>query len=293
MSSSSTQIQSGCYICGCARNCAQYLRPVFENVKKTGGLFSEYTVIIAYDDSSDNTLAILNELRGTINNKGCGNMIILQDTRPTSRMRTENIAAARNSIIRKIRELQCGRGTGVEYKYFIMMDLDDVCAKPINTAVLRGYFEESQLAKWDSLSFNLADYYDIWALSVGPYVLSCWHWNNNPMYQFMNRDIVVIMTEYVVGRLKALPADELLECYSAFNGFAVYKLSHFLDCSYDHNMFNSLKFVPQELIQANMAALGRPFYTYFEQDCEHRHFHFEAMMRNRAKIRISPLMIFG
>ena len=285
-----TTIQSGCYICGCARNCAQYLNSVFANIKKTGQLFLDYTVIIAYDDSTDNTLTILKSLRETYN---IPKMFILQDTNPSSRMRTENIAAARNSIINKIRLLQSASVISIDYKYFIMLDLDDVCAKPINTAVLREQFEESRLLQWDSISFNLSDYYDIWALSIGPYVISCWHWNNNPIYQFSNRDVVNIMTEYITRRLKSLRSDELLECYSAFNGFAIYKISHFLDCSYDHSFVSNLKCIPSDIIQGNMSVLKRQFYTYFTEDCEHRFFHFTAMMRNKAKIRISPLMIFG
>lgn len=275
---------SGCYICGCVRNCAAYLPRVFENIRNISTIFATTTIIIAYDESSDNSFAILQEFASQF-----PNLIILQNRNPMSRIRTENIANARNSILDEIRRIDCSDSS---YNFFIMMDMDDVCASPINVSVLSRYLSDSEVVRWDSLSFNRAEYYDIWALSIAPYLISCWHWNNNPMVQFMNRDVVVTMNNLVSNKLANLKQDELLECFSAFNGFAIYKLSHFLDCRYDYNIFSNLKLIPVSLIQHNITVLGKPFYTYFVEDCEHRHFHFQSIVQHRSKIRISPLLLW-
>ena len=49
-----------------------------------------------------------------------------------------------------------------------MMDTDDVCSKKINIEILRKHLLNND--KWDSLSFNRLDYYDIWALQYYPFI---------------------------------------------------------------------------------------------------------------------------
>ena len=50
-----------CCICGPVKNCGPYLRKVLENIEKIGSLFDDYSIIIYYDNSTDNTLEILKE----------------------------------------------------------------------------------------------------------------------------------------------------------------------------------------------------------------------------------------
>ena len=50
-----------CCICGPVKNCGPYLNKVLENIEKIGTLFNDYTIVIYYDQSSDNTLEILKE----------------------------------------------------------------------------------------------------------------------------------------------------------------------------------------------------------------------------------------
>ena len=52
-------ISYNCYICGCLLNCEKYLNNVFNNILKIGKLFNNYKVIVAYDDSNDESLNIL------------------------------------------------------------------------------------------------------------------------------------------------------------------------------------------------------------------------------------------
>ena len=50
-----------CCICGPVKNCAPYLKKVFENIEKIGSIFDDYKIVIYYDKSSDNSLELLKE----------------------------------------------------------------------------------------------------------------------------------------------------------------------------------------------------------------------------------------
>ena len=50
-----------CCICGPVKNCGAYLSKVLENIEKIGSLFDDYTILIYYDKSTDDTLKILKE----------------------------------------------------------------------------------------------------------------------------------------------------------------------------------------------------------------------------------------
>ena len=86
------------YICGCVLNCEKYLEKVFDNIKKIGSLFSEYKIIISYDNSTDKTLEILKKYEEVLP------VVILINERPISRIRTKNISDARNLIIDYIKD---------------------------------------------------------------------------------------------------------------------------------------------------------------------------------------------
>jgi len=132
---------------------------------------------------------------------------------------------------------------------------------------------------WDALTFNKQPYYDIWALSIYPYTFSCWHFQNNTQW---NKYINKIMT--------AVPKNSLIKCYSAFNGFAIYKTEKFLNCYYDGRL--RIDYIPPKLLQANIRASGPLKLNNSQEDCEHRFFHYSAIFKNGARIRISPEILF-
>jgi hypothetical protein len=240
--------------------------------------------VIAYDQSNDESLNILLDYQ-----KNYSNIEIIINKNEKSVYKTENIKNARNSILNFIKndvdkEL---------YNFFIMMDFDDVCEKSININVLEKYLHNNN--EWDSLSFNKYDYYDIWALSIDPYTVSCWHWSvkqNDSLY------VKNIMKDYIKNKLESLKEDELLECYSAFNGFAIYRKDKFINCVYNNNIFNSLGKIPINLIQNNINEINNITKKYNSinisllEDCEHRSFHLDAMFNYGARNRISPLYLF-
>ena len=152
---------------GCLKNCGKHLNKVLYNVESIGKLFKNYKIIIAYDKSNDNSLNILKK-RKNLNNK----IIIIENDKPLTKFRTQNIANARNSILNKI------RNNFKSYKYFIMIDCDNVCDKKINLNIFNEVMNKISL--WDSVSFITEPYNDCWALSFDPYIYSCWHWGNSP-----------------------------------------------------------------------------------------------------------------
>jgi len=290
---SKTSLQKKVYICGCVKNCAPYLEKVFMNIKKIGSLFDDYKIIIAEDLSTDNSKEILDLLKIKHNM----DVISVPENKYEDdfTMRSKKISNARNAIMNHMNELN-----NPDFQYFIMMDMDDVCAGFMDTNVLKYYLDKEEQVEdfyrgnWDSLSFNRNRYYDIWALSIDPYVFSCFHFPG-PI------NTVEVIRDYITKKINTVKTNELMECYSAFNGFAIYRRRKFVDCVYDWQIRNVNQIVSRELIEKNEKALGlkmslidmcHPLVNP-STDCEHRYFHMVATKKNNAKIRISPKCLFS
>jgi hypothetical protein len=267
-----------CCICGAVRNVAEYLDKIFSNMEKIGSLFDNYVIILYYDESSDNTLQKLKDYQ-IINSK----LKFYVNKTIVSNFRTQRIANARNGCLQMI------RANYSDYEMFIMMDCDDVCVADIKLDVLKKYLYKNS---WDSLSFNRSEYYDIWALSIRPYMFSFRHYNDE--LKVCNE-----MQKYITDLLSKVPENGLLKCASAFNGFAIYRTNKFLNCNYDGKV--RIDLIPKNYIYNNVLVNGQKieFKTYagteqsFYEDCEHRAFHLEAIHKNNARIRISPEILFN
>lgn len=266
------------FICGSVRNCGPYLNKVFENIEKVASVFDDYHIIMSVDDSKDNTVEILIEKQKQHTKE---KMDILINTNTLSNIRVENICNARNKYLVRMIEINNLLDDTEKINYFIVLDCDDVCSYSMNETVLKPYLNRTD---WDALSFNRNQYYDFWALSIEPYVYSCWHWNDA-------RKVIDDMRNYLKTRISELKEGELLPCHSAFDGFAIYRLDKFIDCKYNWNI--DIKIFSKEQIEQNIARIGSlPFTNNMFGDCEHRRFHLEAIHKNNAQIRISPLSIF-
>ena len=272
------------YICGCVKNCEKFLDKVFNNIDKIIPLYSGYKILIAHDNSDDNSLDALKEKQSKYNM----DLIHVHENNYIKdyTMRSKRISNARNEIINYIY-----KDNNDDFKYFIMMDMDEVCSGNMNIETLKYYITNH--SDWDSLSFNRRSYFDIWALSIEPFMLSCWHFPGG-------FDIVNKIKEYINEKLSNLKPDELLECVSAFNGFAIYKKDKFIGCQYDWQVYSNYDLISNEDIKKNEKALGTKFTineSYHQivnpvTDCEHRYFHMSAIEKNDARIRISPLFLF-
>ena len=272
------------YICGCVRNNGKYLEQVFQNIDKIIGEIDDYHIIMSYDSSHDNSLEIL---RRKLQHYGAKNMSIIEgDENSLSSIRTQNIAKARNRILDKIRQLKVVAAFA-EFAYFLMMDMDDICATPINMEGLCHIFEKERTEPlpWDAVSFHRDDYYDIWALSIHPFSFSCWHYPSG-------LKVVQTMKKYITRILNQTSnKDALLPCISAFNGLAVYRCSHFLNVHYEWDLEKTLEIIPRSYVETMTQKLHeRPIFHH--EECEHRFFHIRASQLNEARIRISPMKLF-
>lgn len=218
-----------------------------------------------YDNSTDEKLKMYQELYPD-------RFYCYVNTDPVSEFRTYNISKGRNICLSLMKEKYS------DYEYFIMMDCDNVCSDNLNQSVLLHYLSRND---WDSLSFNHPNgYYDPWALSKYPLFLGYNHFNNG--YN--------IYANYISNIIKKTPKDKLIPCFSAFNGFAIYRTNKFLNCYYSGEF--TLNYVPKKIIEKNIRATGRLRSRNVREDCEHRSFHFQAVRDNNARIRISPFYLF-
>jgi hypothetical protein len=278
----------GIIISGIVFQCAPHLEGVFQNIMKITTLFSDYRIVIEVDEGKDASLSILEAWKENLTPR-----MILIEGKKSSTVRTENIAIARNAAHKKIQEIvhqtaseqqeqQQQQPSSFEPRFFIVMDMDDVCIAPIKLPVLRHVLDNEHV--WDSVSFHRKPYYDIWALSYDPYFMSCFHWKENP---------VAFIKEKITQKLDTMPSNKFLPVLSAFNGFAVYRTDIFMRCVYDWRFQSTQKFLTPAMLSKNKQAMQpNVFKRTMEMDCEHRFFHMSAVFDHGARIQICPQLLF-
>lgn len=277
-----------CICCIPCRNVDKHLPKIFKNIEKLHKVFDKFNVCFFYDKSDDNTLEILTKFK---NKNEYVNILINNES--LLKYRTHRIAHARNELINYIKD------THYNYDYFIQMDCDKICSYPININVLKYHLN---LDNWDSLSFNRSglprghENYDIWALQYEPFIHHCHSYNGD-------LSIVHKMRADITKKLNNLSKGQLFHCYSAYNGFAIYKTTQFLNCKYDGE---TQKYFSDEKINNMLNIFKKKYnlnmkinYDYVDeshgggkQNCEHIGFHIQAIRANNAKIRISGERIF-
>jgi hypothetical protein len=278
-------IKNSC-ICLCVYNNEKGLPYVLNNIKKLDNIFNT-KILVFYDHSNDKSLSILNDYNNNNNNmeiiinnnkKSRTRMGLIMNNKKKSRARTENIAFARNKLLQLIRDKYN------KYEYFIMMDSNEyACVGDIKIDIIK---ETLSMNNWDCISFDReAGYYDTWALSFEPYIYSFFHFNNSGhVVSMMRNEFTILLNKYK-------QSDELMPVYSAFNGFAIYKTNKFLNCNYSANI--DLSLFPLESIKKEEKLTGESIIFRKTNDCEHRHFHLEAIKKNSALIRISTKSVFS
>ena len=270
---------------GAIYNCEQHIDPLFKNIQRIGRLFEQCSVVIAIDRGTDQSLEKLKEWQKKWTNTKF-QLFILEGEQTGSR-RTERLANARNRILTKLRELY----TVLKFNHFIIMDCDDVCSQPIRLEGLKNVFKKQQ--DWDAVSFigngsighNLSEnYYDYWALSIQPFVLSCWHFKEP-------HKIIEQMKQFLTQKINQSNG-QWIPCYSAFNGLAIYK-QRFLKYHYHWNVKDIVQFIPRDLYAMNIQQAESEFdINRQEDDCEHRYFHFSAVFKDKARIFVVPEQLF-
>ena len=233
---------------GCARNVARFLPRVLpaltqlaDELAGIGG----WRCTVYHNDSSDSTLRDLQDWAAD----GEGRQVV--DAHDARSDRVERLATGRDAVLATARE------DGADL--LVLADLDDKfpfdALRPDNLSALRRWLATDE---WDALSFSRKGlYYDISALRTDADPHFCWS------DELRGRDVERLQTKYW-QLLQQLPADQLLEVQSAFNGFAVYRVAAMRGCGYG----------------AKNAHGG--------EECEHVVLHQQMRGTNAARIRVAP-----
>ena len=269
--------KSGIYILGTVINSERFIDKVVGNFLKVAALFNDYRIVCFAGKSTDNTTGKLYSWRSLD-----ANIVILENITEVSGPRTSKISNARNSLLQYVKR----HNSNLKWKYFIMADMDDTNAAPIKTDILKFHFKKN--TEWDAVSFNRRWYYDLWALSIHPYLISCFHWDKlSLVLRKMQQAIDTALLNMSHG-------NDFLPCESAFNGFAIYKIEKFINCHYEWKFGAAFSLLTATQVTANAEALSPAKLSNVpnSEDCEHRFFHFQARSKNNARIVISKHMIF-
>lgn len=265
-----------CCICLPIYNSEFGLPFVFKNILELNKIFLKIVVIIFYDESNDNSFDLINKFK----NKNSFKIKIIYNKSKKFKLRTENIAYARNKMLDTI-------NNEYEYEYFIMMDTNEYsCIGNINVDILKEAL--IKYPNYDSISFDReAGYYDTWALSFHPFIYSFFHFvDYKKVVKDMRKDFNKLIHIY-----KTKKNYSIIPVYSAFNGFAIYKRKSFLKCTYDSNI--NLNLFPKGSINNQINLINVKKKEDLSNDCEHRKFHLEAIFKNNAKIGIYPKSLFS
>ena len=269
--------------CVCVRNCELQLPEFFKNLERLSKNFKNCYFVFVYDNCTDSSEKLLKQFQKTNLEK-----IILKNIENSSKYRTVRMAKARNVCLDVIyNELK-------DIDYHFMIDSDEVNIKPWNLNYIKKHLNNS--SKWDSLSFNRKKYYDIWALMYNDIVHHCWGYNS---YKFCKSIIVPYMRKEISTILNDLNDDELFACYSAFNGFAIYKTQKFKNIKYDgtwekfrnlisdKDRLNTLNMFKELFKCPKLELYSKILPPESGVHCEHLYYHVSAIIKNKVKIRIT------
>lgn len=262
----------------CVFNNAFGLPYVFQNIERIQTYFeTKVNIVIAYDESWDSSLGIILSKIDDFQIHILKN----ENAQQNYQYKIEYICNARNRILTYIRNIK----TEPEPEYLIMMDSNDyACIGNIRTDILQEALERKN--EWDAISFDReAGYYDYWALSFDPFIYSFFH------TVFSDTTIELMKESFSEILETKKTSNELISVYSAFNGFSIYKWSLFRDCEYKVTI--DLSLFPNELLEKQGKNMNYPLILCELPDCEHRHFHLQAIRDKNAKIRIYPKPLFA
>jgi hypothetical protein len=250
-------------ISGCVKNCASYLHEVFKNIYTIKQKYNVLKIIIAYDNSNDTSLDILNEYKSKDDS-----IIILINDKPMTNIRTENISNARNQIL----DYVFNNYKENELDYLIMMDFDDVCSKSINMNVFQGAMNAKD--DWDIVTFNNERYYDFWALSFLEYNFSAWH-TTNPY------KLISSMYHDFINEMKKDNSKKYIKCNSSFNGFGIFKYSSCIGFRYSSEL--DIKNINYKELKKMMNRLNINTRMMSKHDCEHRNYQMSIKREKNTK----------
>jgi glycosyltransferase involved in cell wall biosynthesis len=210
---------------GCARNCKPHIGGVLENVARFAAEFREAAYIFVENDSADGTPSVL---ESWLEGRPLSTLIRLDGLTVKHPSRTDRIAAARNAYLEHI-----AGGALRDFDYLVIIDVDDVNAKPISLDAFRDALELLENDSSYAAVFACSDpvYYDVWALRH-PEWCPADVWDEVRAHPEL--PYAAAVQRFVRSRQIAIPADSPpIDVQSAFGGLGIYRLSGTLGARYD------------------------------------------------------------
>lgn len=267
-------------ILGCCRNNSKYISSIRENLLPVVAHFKSYDIHIAHNDSTDNTLSLLEQWARDDKNCSIYNFESLLYKIPK---RTARIAYCRNFLLNKV-DIS-------ENTWVLIIDMDDV-----NT-VFKGFETVFNLEpqSWAALFINQdGQYYDILALrTVGDFrplqspkgrPALCLrtvaiNWDCWEMVKNSGLPLKIARDTFIKKYQEQILPDELpIPVKSAFGGAGLYQSKYLVNCEYstdtlcEDSMRNSQTIHPESATHTL---------------CEHVSFH-AGIAKNGGKMFILP-----
>lgn len=293
-------------ILGVAQSFASYLANMMQKIEQLGAHFKDYQVIIYENNSTDNTLDVLNAWmiknpRVTIISEylpdhQLGNRTKSHALRDKAPCCMELIAYARNQVLK-----QAMSDMFADYNYIIMTDLDFRIGWQVNDVITSFNCTE----QWDCIAADGLNgdhyHYDRYA-----------YWDDQfPLGpELLGEEFWWIRLEQPIA---FVPGSPLKKVYSAFGGLAIYTREALKDCWYCGYVTDDLeylccqllnkKMMPEHLyyriymslINSNQKPLPLVFIPNSGYDlpvvCEHTTLHASMICKGYDKIYVNPALI--
>ena len=211
---------------GVARDCAEHLPIVLENLARLSALYAEASFVFLVSDTNDESPSILKQWlaagrRGMVIDLG-----ILADRLPK---RTDRLAFARNACLDEIR-----RSESAAYDHLVVVDLDDVLVWPVSphSFTEAAHWLDAAPARAGVFANAAPRYYDIWALRHDTWCPEdCWHsiWGRDPKETFE----AAKFREAFARQIMIPPSMPPIGVRSAFGGLGLYKMQFALGARYN------------------------------------------------------------
>lgn len=210
------KINKNITVLSCIKNCSPHVEESLHHIKEFQNLFSKVNLILAQNDSSDDTVEKINRYSSGIDLS----LYNFDGLDKKYSLRTQRLAFLRNFLIKKAQNSD----------YIVIVDFDSVL-KNFNAEGLINCFDRD-LDQWDVLGANCNNrYYDLWALRTKTFNYNCWDLINHKRQEGVSDEITIprIISK---NQIKIDKNVGLIPVYSCFGGMAVYKTSITKDCSY-------------------------------------------------------------
>jgi hypothetical protein len=218
-------------ITGCTKNSASYIQDRIIKLHEIGKYFKEYSILLYENDSTDNTVDILNNNKNNCFNFISEQNIIERIKHKHLHNRVQILCYARNQLLHHVKL------NFAHYDLLIMIDLDNVLEN-FNPKTILNAFKYGD--NWAGLTANcIGKYYDIWALRIDYRI-----WNDGIHGKIWKEPIVhdcwsQIKNDIAPRRMiqeyqKIIPVTmPLIQTNSSFGGLGIYKINAIMNATYE------------------------------------------------------------